>query len=208
MRRILLVILLLATSSAFAAQEVAVGCKRLRLVLDERLNDEAIAREWGSGNDRTERPAALELIGCKGEVLDHMTLAAPLARLDPVPVRGARYPTYLASADLTADAGSYSGPLTIPVQVAGDRLITASAQLDGKRREPIRLATTGKAAWRKVEGARADQFLQVSCQPAKGGFRTTYRRYFLAGREWRARTRMQAGLWESDGEFPARTQFP
>ncbi len=141
-------------------------------------------------------------------MLDRVPLAAPLARLDPVAVRGTRYPTFLASADLTADAGSYSGPLTIPFEISGDSLRAASARGSGKRGEPIRLATTGKSAWRKVETANADELLQVSSEPTERGFITTYRRYFLSGREWKLRMRAQEGMWESDADFPDRSRFP
>lgn len=39
-----------------------------------------------------------------------------------MPVRGSPRPSYLVSADLTAEAGSYNGPLTIPIEVVGEKL--------------------------------------------------------------------------------------
>ena len=208
MKRWLFLMLACATSISFAAQEVELGCRRLRVVLDPRLGPDVVEREWGSGQPRTEPPAALELVGCDGQVSDRFILAAPLAKLDPAPVRGAPKPAYLVSADLTVEAGSYNGPLTIPMQVVGDRLVPAVARFADKRSEPIRLSLTGKSAWRRISHQKVDEFLLVSCQPKGTGFVTTYKRYFPSRREWQARARTRDGLWESDGEFPHRNAFP
>ena len=78
----------------------------MRVVLDARLSPDVVEREWGSGNPRSESPATLELVGCEGQLLDRLVLDAPLAQLDPIPIRGAPNPTYLVSTDLTAEAGS------------------------------------------------------------------------------------------------------
>lgn len=196
------------TSVAFAGQEAELGCKHLRVVLDARLSAESVEHEWGSGHPRHEAPATLDLFGCEGQLLDRIVLESSLAKLDSVPLRGTRYPTYLVSADLTAEAGSYNGPLTVPIQIVNDRLVAAVAQLPDKRREPIRLSLTGKSAWRRVSIANSDNLLFVSCQPTGHGFVTSYRRYFPSGRGWKVKVRTQDGLWESDGEFPSRNLFP
>ena len=208
MKRWIFLCLVCATSVAFAAQEVELGCKHLRVVLDARLSPDVVEHEWGSGNTRSEAPATLELIGCEGQVLDRFVLDAPLAQLDPVPVRGAPYPTYLVSADLTVEAGSYNGPLTIPIQVVRNHLLAAVARFVDKRIEPIRLSLTGKSAWRRVSNRNVDDLLLVSCRPKGQGFVTFFRHYFLSHQEWKVKVRIRAGLWESDGEFPSRNLFP
>ncbi|WP_201209478.1 hypothetical protein [Rhodocyclus purpureus] len=208
MKRWICLGLVCATSVVLAAQEVELGCKRLRVVLDERLSPEVVESEWGSGNPRSEASATLELVGCAGEVLDRFPLETPLARLDPVPVRGAPHPTYLVSTDLTVEAGSYNGPLTIPVQVVRDHLQAAVARSADKRIEPIRLTLTGKSAWKRIANGRVDDLLLVSCQPAGRGFVTSYRRFHPSAQGWRVKLRTLEGLWESDGKFPERNRFP
>lgn len=200
--------LLTINSLALGATEAQLGCKHLRLVLDPRLSPAVVDSEWASGHPRTEARAALELRGCHDELLNRMTLDRPLAKLDPTPLRGAPAPTYLVSVDLTAEAGSYNGPLTIPVQVVDNRLSPALARSPDGHSEPIRLALTGKAAWKKEPAGKVDDLLSVSTQPAAQGFVTTYRRYHPTSRGWQVKSRQEPGLWESDSEFPDDRLFP
>ncbi len=156
---------LCVSSFASAADSVKIGCKRLSLVLDPQLSPKIVNREWASGIFRSEAPAVLELRGCKGQLLDKIALEAPLARLEPAPLRGAPAPTYLVSVDPTQPAGSYNGPLTIPVQIENNHLKRVVALADDGRMEPIRLPITGKAAWKKISIRGVDNFISVSCQP-------------------------------------------
>lgn len=198
-------------SAASAAQEVNLGCKHLRVVLDARLSPDMVKHEWRSGQPRSESPATLELVGCKGQLLDRFALEAPLAKLDPVPVRGASNPTYLVSVDLTFEFGSYSGPVTIPIQVIRDRLVAAVVQVSDKRVEPIYFPLTLKSAWKRVSTGKVDDFLLVRCHPADpagNGFVTSYSRYSPSRQGWKVKVRTEEGLWESDGEFPRRNKFP
>lgn len=208
MKHWLFLSLVCATSAVFAAQDIELGCKHLRVVLDVRLSPDVVEHEWGSGSHRSEVPATLELVGCEGQLLDRFTLQAPLAQLDPVPIRGAPHPTYLVSADLTTESGSYNGPLTIPIQVIRDHLVPAVARFADKHIEPINLALTGKSAWRRVANRNVEYLLLVSCRPRGQGFVTFYRRYFPSLHEWKVKVRTRDGVWESDGEFPSRNLFP
>ncbi len=206
---IMLLSLVCFTPVAFAAQDVELGCKHLRIVLDARLNPDIVEKEWASGHPRSGTPATLELVGCEGQVLDRFTLDSPLAKLDPTPVRGAPYPTYLVSADLTVESGSYNGPLTIPIQVVHDHLMAAVAQWPDKSRKPIHLAETLKQSWQRVSRGHVENFLAFSCWPKKGeGFETSFMRFFPSGQGWKVKVRTEDGLWESDGEFPSRNHFP
>lgn len=209
MKRLALVAFVVAVHSlAHAADQVAVGCKRVKLVLDERVSPNERDRLWASGAEATGAPAVLQLQGCKGELLDSLTLESPLAKLDRTALRGVRTPTVLVTVDLTAPAGSYSGPLTKPVQVDGNRLVYAQARAVDGTVLPIVLAQTGKAAWKKLRVGAADQLLAVRSEPRDGDFTTSYRRYVHGKQGWTVRVRSQPGLWESDGEFPARRSFP
>ena len=193
---------------AGVADGVALGCQRLRLVLDARLDAAAVARDWASGVARTERPAVLELRGCRGELQGKLTLDSPLAQLDAGLLRGSPAPTVLVAVDLTAEAGTYNGPLTLPIQVIRQRLVPATARNSAGVIEPIRLASTGKAAWQRAPQRRVDDLLFVSCQPRSAGFVTTYRRYHPTKQGWQLQQRSEPGLWESDGGFPAASRFP
>ena len=208
MKRWILLFLFSISSTALAANEVGIGCRRLRLVLDARLSPAIVERDWGSGTPRPEEPAVLELRGCKSQLLDRFTLDAPLARLDAAPLRGVPVPTILVSVDLTAEAGSYNGPLTIPIQVVHNHLAPAVARTPDGRLEPIRLALTGKAAWKRAPLAKVDDLLSVSAQPKGQGFITLYRRYHPTARGWQVKMRSEPGMWESDGEFPETPRFP
>ncbi len=199
--------LLAWASSAFANDSVDIGCLRLQLLLDASLTPDVVEQQWGSGESSSEKFAVLELFGCKGELLDRMVLDAPLARLDPVALRGTMTPTYLVSVDLTAAAGSYSGPLTIPVELVHRHLKRVYARTENKRLEPINLALTGKAAWKKIARQEADELYAVRCQPKDGGFVTSYFRYYTTRNGWKVRAHSKPGLWESDGEFPEARYF-
>lgn len=208
MRRLLFLSALSIGLAAFAATDVRIGCSHLTLSLDSRITPAIVDRDWGSGSPHSEPPAVLELRGCQGQLLNRLVLEGPLARLESSPVRGAPAPTYLVSVDLTAEAGSYNGPLTIPIEVAHNRLRRATARTPEGRTEPIRLALTGKAAWKRDPVGKVDDFLSVSSQPRDGGFVTTYRRYHPTPKGWKVTSRSEEGLWESDGEFPKKSQFP
>lgn len=208
MKRWILLCLFSINSTALAVNEVSLGCSRLRLLLDARLSPAIVEREWASGSPRPEAPAVLELRGCKDQLLDRLILEAPLARLDGAPLRGAPAPTYLVSVDLTAEAGSYNGPLTLPIQVVRNHLTPAVARTPDGRLEPIRLALTGKAAWKKAPLRKVDDLLSVSAQPKDQGFITLYRRYHPTRRGWQVKTLTKSGMWESDGKFPETSLFP
>ena len=206
--RAALLCLLGASSTAWAATTSGLGCHHLRLVLDPRLTPAVLERDWGSGSPHREAPAILELRGCKNQLLDRLKLEGPLARLSLHPIRGAPQPTFLVSVDLTAEAGTYNGPLTLLVQVVHKHLAPAAAQTPDGHTEPIHLAATGKAAWKKKPVRNVDDFLSVSCQPSNSGFVTSYSRYHPERSGWVVKTRSEAGIWESDGAFPEDRMFP
>lgn len=208
MRRAISLALLCVSSSAFAAQDVALDCRHLRIALDPRMTPVMVEKDWGSGVFHEASPASVELVACDGRLLDRYALEAPLARIDPLSVRGAPYPTYLVSADLTVEAGSYNGPLTILLQVVQDRLTVATVEDPGGRVQPIHLAVTGKAAWRRRAAAGGDDFLQVVARPTSAGFVTDYRRFFVERKSWKQEVRVRPGPWEPDGDFPAANRFP
>ncbi len=206
--RLSLLIGLLCISSLTQANGVQIGCKRLQLLLDPELSPKILEYKWASGESVSQIPAVLELRGCKGELLDQLILDAPLARLDPTLLRGASTPTCLVSVDLTAAAGSYNGPLTFPVQVVNHHLQIAEAIASDGHHEPIYLAMTGKAAWKKFVTQTADDLLSVKSEPDGNSFVTFYRRYHPTRNGWLVRVKSVPVLWESDGQFPEINFFP
>ncbi|SEL78766.1 hypothetical protein SAMN05216359_11710 [Roseateles sp. YR242] len=196
-----------AETGTAATSEAAIGCQRLRVALDPKVTAEIVERDWGTGADRVGANARLELVGCDGKVVDQLPLESSLAQLDTTPVRGAPRPTYLVSADLTQEAGSYNGPLTTAVEVEAGRLKVATARTAQGKTVPLRLALTGKAAWKRAQGKGGEELWSVSSQPAGDGFKTTYARFFVKGKAWVATFRTKPELWESDGEFPSDAEF-
>lgn len=199
----------LAGLSTIAAAAPAGDCMRPVLVLDPRLTTATVDRDWATGAVHDEAKAVVELQDCAGKVLDSLPLSAPLARIDPEPLRGTPLPTWLVSTDLTAPTGSHSGPLTLVVEVATRWLRLAEAVDAQGRRTPIHVAATGKQDWRKVEAGEADDLLAVSCQPdGHDGFVTIWRRYHPGAHGWTQHTRTASAFWEPDGGFPPDNAFP
>ena len=206
--RLVLALALVLTYSSGFAHAASGPCERVQLALAPGITPEIVTRDWGSGETHAEPHAVLELRGCGGGLVDRLELEAPLATLDPKPLRGAPNPTWLVSADLTAPAGSTSGPLTLPVEVVGHRLRIAEATTPAGEHTPIRLALTGKAAWKRVSFRGIDDLLAVRSEAVDGGFVTVYRRYHPGRHGWETHSRQQDGLWESDGPFPPTRSFP
>lgn len=194
-----------------------IGCQRLVLSLAPQITPAIIDQDWETGATHHEPPATLNLYGCSGQLLDHLTLAAPLARLDTTPLRDPYGVIFLASADLTAPAGSTSGPLTLLVQVLHGHLIPISATGEAGKSTLIQLAATGKSFWKTVPNGASDDILMVSCEPDWGNdpahwngkdFRVFYRRFHATQNGWQLRTRSAPGFWEADDDFPDVSEFP
>ena len=196
------------TVPAFAGETAWIGCKQLTVALAPTLNAEIVEKEWASGNTHDEQPAVLELRDCAGGLLDSAPLAAPLAQIDPKPIRGVPEPTFLVSVDLTQSSGSYNGPLTIPFEVIQDRLHPVSAKDADGTTSPIRLALTGKAAWERISISNKEEILAVNCERSGKGFTINYLRYRPDRAGWTVRQRSTPGFWETESAFPALQLFP
>ena len=205
---------------------------RLELLDDMRLTSDLGKMLWGSGGpemaldendphykDFTSTPlrkAVLRLRNAHRIIIAETTLEREQAR-----VRFERlHPdlrTILVTTDLSAGFGSYSGPLTELLEVAGGRLETVVARnTESGLSKPIRLLSTLKTAWKLVP-ATGDQnnlkdILEVACRPdfdsKEAKFFVTYTRYHWDGKEWIVLTRKVHGFWEDEGSFPALGQFP
>jgi hypothetical protein len=191
-----------------AATAAAAPCRPLVLVLAPSLNAAAVEQAWASGEPRDEVPATLEWRRCDGRVIDRLVLDGALARLDPRALRGAPVHSVLVTVDLTAPAGSNSGPLTDVIELRGEHLVRAQAASPDGASIDIRLSATGKAAWRRALRGGRDELLAVSCRPTAGGFVMRWRRFVATREGWRMVEREAPGFWESDQPFPPEKAFP
>jgi hypothetical protein len=183
-----------------------------RPCVDERAEG---ADFCGSVADLPLRPAIVRLVGTQRNDLGHLTLERATATLARMPV--SRRDTVLAvTVDLSADAGSYSGPVVRFVDVSGGRLAwTQTVDVTGATAD-LALVTTLKTGWHVDPTSSTPALLLVACrpdlsQPASGGgapFVVTYSRLYKSDGEWHRLDRRVAGIWENDGEFPARSLFP
>jgi hypothetical protein len=118
--------------------------------------------------------------------------------------------------DYSAGFGSYSGPVTLPLEVEEGHLKWLMATKKGtNQREQIRLMNSLKTVWKfsdSIRGQRRDIF-SAACRPDfKFGnepkFTVTYTRYFFKGVEWIYTARVVPGFEEFDDGFPKRSLFP
>jgi hypothetical protein len=206
---------------------------KLELLEDARLTPALEKKLWGSGgpemaldeNDPRYKDlttnlllnAVLRLKDTHGKTVAQSELEREQARIRFERLHPGRR-AILVTTDLSAGAGSYSGPLTELMTVAGGRLKTVVARdAESGESEPIRLMITLKTAWKLVPAAGArnnlEDILEVACRPDvdaedANDFLVTYMRYHWDGKGWIVLTRKVHGLWEDDNGFPAPDQFP
>lgn len=163
------------------------------------------------------RPAMVRLVSGTGKEIGRLTLERATADMSRLAV--SRHDSVLAvSVDLSADFGSYSGPVVRFLNVGAGRLAWAQIVDDATGRvSELDLPTTLKTAWRSVPDADRPEILLVACRPdldqptTNGGdaaFVITYSRLYVVSGQWHRADRRVAGIWENDGEFPARASFP
>jgi hypothetical protein len=164
-------------------------------------------------------PARLRLVDASGRVVESRAFERPLAELSVAHLYADARPTYLATVDLSAGFGSYSGPLTRPVEVRDGRLRWLTA-LDARtqRDDSLFLVLTLKTGWRLIPRAAGGRdILQAACRPdfdapssasVEQRFIITFEHYTFDGRRWVKRSRSERGFWEYEDTFPSRDRFP
>jgi hypothetical protein len=205
---------------------------RLELLQDSRLTRELEEVLWGSGgpdmaldqNDQRLKtftavplhPAVLRLRDAHQQIVAETTFERELVRIRIEGLHPGRR-TILATTDLSAGFGSYSGPVTELLEVRGGKLETITARdAQSGAIQPIHLASTLKTAWKLVPAAASNSstkdILEVACRPnfdlKDTKFFLTYTRYHWDGSGWVAFTRKVHGFWESDNSFPPLERFP
>jgi hypothetical protein len=208
---------------------------KLELVQDARITPDLEKALWRMGppdmvldekdplaKDLAERPlhkAVLRLQDAHQKTVSEKTMDGPLSRIRfAVLIPGRR--AILATTDLSAGFGSYSGPATELLRVGQGQLepIKARNAATGKV-DPIIVAATLKTDWKLVPaiGGQANQkdILEAACRPDFATFKppetkfwVIYTRFHWDGMQWVAYSRKMHGFWEADGEFPSLAHFP
>jgi len=226
----------LHVSGAFVLTKASDGFEgKLELVLDARITSDLEKALWRMGppemvlgekdllaKDLAARPlrnAVLRLRDANQKVVSEKALDGPLTRIRFAALIPGRR-TILATTDLSAGFGSYSGPNTELFQVSNGKLeqVTAQEAASGSV-APIYVAETLKTDWKLVPatGGPASQkdILEAACRPdfdsptnAEQKFWIIYTRYHWDGKQWTKSSRREHGFWEAEEHFPTLASFP
>jgi hypothetical protein len=206
---------------------------RLELLEDARITRELDKNMWPSGGpemaldpsdpllkqlDKSPlQPAALRLLDGKGRVVAEKRLERELARLEVHQLHPGHRSIFVTT-DLTAEFGSYSGPLTQILDLSAGALDYLQARDPvADQHRIISLPATLKTAWRLVvaptSSGSGNEILLVACRPdsfsgKSAKFTITYTRYHWTGSEWISAHSEKPGMWETDQSFPSFARFP
>ncbi len=199
----------------------------LQLMKDDRITAAVSKQVWDTGGLEAEpeqyepsfkksppKNAIVQIVDRAGRVLDAKQLERPLARIGTVQLYADERLTYLLTVDYSAGFGSYSGPMTFPVEVMDGHLRWLDAVEKGTgKRSRISVMQSPKTAWKIVDAAGGGkEILEAACRPdwsmKSDDFTITYRRYFFDGSKWVEVHRTKKGFTEFDEGFPSRGLFP
>jgi hypothetical protein len=206
---------------------------RLELLEDARITRELDKTMWQSGGpemaldpgdpllkqlDKSPfQPATLRLLDRKGRVVAEQKLERELARLEVHQLHPGHRSIFVTT-DLTAEFGSYSGPLTQILDLSAGALDYLQARDPvADKHGIISLPATLKTAWRLVatpaRSGPGNEILLVACRPESFGgkstrFMITYTRYHWTGSEWVSAHTQRPGMWEAEQPFPSFARFP
>ncbi len=180
---------------------------------------EDLGRLWPQFKKDPPRKATLRIVDHEGRVVDEEELKQALADLHPVSLYGDGRISYLLTVDYSAGWGSYNGPISFFVEVAGGKIKWVE-DIDEKtgHSERISVMQSLKTVWRfaRSENGKSRDILEAACRPAewtkkndgKNDFMLIYTRYFFNGNDWVVRQRLQEGFSEFEDGFPPRRLFP
>jgi hypothetical protein len=178
---------------------------RLCLFRDGRLDEAKVESLWLKGESGHYGNSELRRLSAAGQVVASRRLA-PLAKLDTVTFGSSTW--LLATEDLSAGMGSYSGPATHVLDLANRQNIANASDVVGRE---IVLVTTPKTVWKQV----SDGFLIAACRPDfqttksdAEAFWLTYVRLRLRNGQWFRSDRKIPGYSDFEDVFPADALFP
>ena len=213
---------------------------KLQILEDARLTPPLRKALWGTGGvDIDEDPSLAEfkadpphnamvrIVTSKGVVVQTFPLERSLVRLETVKLYGTPHLTYLITVDYSAGFGSYSGPVTMPLEVRNGRLqwLKATEKTNGKEYQ-IELMRSLKTVWKIVDSpsGAGKEILHAMCRPdlerpvftssdasqqtTDKDFIVTYARYYFDGSHWISVKRTQHRYTDFEEGFPSRIHFP
>ena len=142
-------------------------------------------------------------------------LERPVAEIKTVKLVGGKPDSFRLMVDYSAGWGSYAGPITMFIDVAGGKIkwIRAKDSSTGKS-EKISVMRSLKTSWELSKSRQNQDILELACRPTfKGGdnpFVLIYTRYRFNGLEWIRYSRSEKGYldFEADTDFPGDNLFP
>lgn len=195
----------------------------MRTAITEAYGDDPCARSparvlgalCGDPRHAPLRPAMLQLVDANGKVLATHRLERPLASLAIAKLYANGRRSYALTVDLSADAGSYSGPYTRFAEPDADGFGWLTADSAGVP-DTITMVSTMKTAWKSVHAAKDPntELLMVRCRPDLAAprdsvaFTLTFERFTFDGSRWHLLARSEPGCYEADDPFPPLSKFP
>ena len=184
---------------------------RLEILQDARITD---STRW-STYELDSHYAMLRLVSAQGEELSRVVLERPVATARFLRFN-ARDSVLTVEVDLTAEFGSYNGPLTRIPHVVDDEIDWLTAVDATGDTSEVNLASTLKTVWAVDATASVPTILQASCRPnfdeqetaEEKQFILTFERIYRDGNTWRRIERHEYGYWDFEGVLPARRYFP
>jgi hypothetical protein len=216
---------------------------RIQVLEDSRIQPtmrEAIREAWGenpcverpphvlqslcdAADHAPLRPALLRLLDARGDAIAERVAERPLADLSMMQLHDSASEsrtTYFFTIDLSAGAGSYSGPYTMLAEPTsrGFGWLVATDSI-GNHADTVRLVSTLKSSWKVVPhaGGQSEDILMLRCRPDFSspsrnppGFQLIFDRFSLERARWVRHTRVERGYWENEDStaFPPRAKFP
>jgi len=178
---------------------------RLCLFRDGRLDEAKVDALWLKGESGQYENSELRRLSIAGQEVASRRLA-PLAKLDAVTFGSGTW--LLATEDLSAGMGSYSGPATHVLDLANRQNLANALDQEGRE---IVLASTPKTVWKKV----TDGFLIAACRPDfqttksdAEAFWLTYVRLRLRNGQWLRSERKIPGFSDFEEGVPEDGLFP
>jgi len=163
------------------------------------------------------RPALLRIVASSGEELSRLALERSVAELEFIRFPRIHDSLLTVRVDLTADMGSYNGPMTrLPGFDGGHLRWMRATGSPPDTSDEIDLGTMLKVGWQADSLAERPTLLMVECHPdydkpaSRSGdlaFLITYTRYFRDAGGWHQLERQEPGFWENE-EWPPRSSFP
>lgn len=193
---------------------------RLEIVRDQRLKDSDIKgiqeRDLDAPLESSSRfksnplnMARLLLKSQDGHVQQSIVLDKPVADLKAVDLQNHER-VILVTQDFSVGMGSYNGPITQILDIAGSSMSWATAcesKTNCKNKKKISLMRSLKTAWNFApsKNGKSKDILEVSCRPdeflgptGQPAFVTRFSRYHKVDGNWVASSRSERKLWEAE----------